>query len=147
MPSRHISRPERWSIVDGALDERALAKLPRGTGVLLLGGRRAVAWLRTTARTRGLAIAREERRQAVRVHNMAELRTALLVRAPMILLSPIYPTASHPDWAPIPRMRATAMARLARRRLFALGGMNDRRFARISRLGFQAWAGISAFRT
>jgi thiamine monophosphate synthase len=44
-------------------------------------------------------------------------------------------------------MRAAAMARLAHRSLFALGGMNGRRFARIRRLGFQGWAGVSAFRT
>ena len=147
MPSRHTSRPERWFIVGGPVDQRALAKLPRGTGVLVLSGRRPDSWLRTIARTRGLVIAEEVRGQAVRVHNLAELRGALIARVPMILLSPIYPTPSHPDWPPIPRMRAAAMARLAHRGLFALGGMNDRRFARIRRLGFQGWAGVSAFRT
>lgn len=147
MPSRHTSRPERWFIVDGPVAERALAKLPRSTGLLLLNGRRADARLRSMARTRGLVVAEETRGEAVRVHGMAELRRALLARAPMILLSPIHPTGSHPDWPAIPRMRAAAMARLGRRRLFALGGMDDRGFARIRRLGFQAWAGISAFRT
>jgi thiamine-phosphate pyrophosphorylase len=147
MPSRHTSCPERWFIVDGPVDERALAKLPRLTGLLLLDGRRADVRLRTLARTRGLVVAEETRGEAVRVHDLAELRRAVLARAPMILLSPIYPTGSHPDWPAIPKMRAAAMARLARRRLFALGGMDDKRFARIRRLGFQAWAGISAFRT
>ena len=147
MPSRHISRPERWFIVDGLVDGRALAKFPRLTGLLLLNGGRADARLRTMARTRGLVVAEETRGEAVRVHDMAELRRAVLARTPMILLSPIYPTGSHPDWPAIPKMRAAAMARLARRRLLALGGMDDKRFARIRRLGFQAWAGISAFRT
>jgi thiamine monophosphate synthase len=44
-------------------------------------------------------------------------------------------------------MRAAALARLGRRNLFALGGMNARRFARVKELGFQGWAGITAFRT
>jgi thiamine-phosphate pyrophosphorylase len=44
-------------------------------------------------------------------------------------------------------MRAAALARLAGRRLIALGGMDARKFARIENLGFRGWAGISAFRT
>jgi thiamine monophosphate synthase len=31
--------------------------------------------------------------------------------------------------------------------LIALGGMDARKYARIRNLGFQGWAGISAFRT
>jgi thiamine-phosphate pyrophosphorylase len=78
---------------------------------------------------------------------MPELRRALLARTSLVLLSPLRPTQSHPEWKPIPRMRAAAMARLGRRSLVALGGMDARKFARIKRLGFQGWAGISAFRT
>jgi thiamine-phosphate pyrophosphorylase len=44
-------------------------------------------------------------------------------------------------------MRAAALARLGGRSLLALGGMDARKFARIGRLGFRGWAGISAFRT
>jgi thiamine-phosphate pyrophosphorylase len=81
------------------------------------------------------------------VHNAPELCRALLAGTPLILLSQIFPTSSHPDWKPIPRMRAAALARLGGRRLLALGGMDARKFARVRKLGFQAWAGISAFRT
>jgi hypothetical protein len=41
----------------------------------------------------------------------------------------------------------SALARLAKRRLLALGGMNPKRYAAVERLGFIGWAGISAFRT
>jgi thiamine-phosphate pyrophosphorylase len=78
---------------------------------------------------------------------MGELRRALSAGTPLILLSPLYPTASHPDWKPLPRMRAAALARLGGRRLFAVGGMDARKFERVKKLGFQGWAGISAFRT
>jgi hypothetical protein len=44
-------------------------------------------------------------------------------------------------------MRAAAFARLARRKLLALGGMDEKRYAQVARLGFIGWAGISAFRT
>ena len=91
------------------------------------------------------AIVEEASGQIARVHDLRELRRALLARTPMILLSPIHPTASHPGWLPIPRMRAAALARLARRQLIALGGMDDTRFRRIAPLGFQGWAGISAW--
>jgi thiamine-phosphate pyrophosphorylase len=103
--------------------------------------------LRRAAAARRLILAFESHGEAARVHDSAELRQALLAGTPLILLSPIHPTSSHPGWRPLPRMRAAAIARLGRRRLIALGGMDARRFRRIERLGFQGWAGISAFRT
>lgn len=104
-------------------------------------------YLRHIARSRGLVIAALAPKTAVRVHSLEELRLTLLRRTPLVILSPLYPTHSHPDWEPFTRMRAAALARLANRKLTALGGMNERRFRRIQRLGFVAWAGISAFRT
>jgi thiamine-phosphate pyrophosphorylase len=103
--------------------------------------------LRVLARQRGLTIIVEQPRSASRVHDGHELRQALLVRSELILVSPIHPTRSHPDWKPLPRMRAATLAGLAGRRAVALGGMNARRYAKIAPLGFIAWAGISAFRT
>ena len=137
-----------WFIVDCPADAAVLSivrRLPRGTGVLVLRGFRSAALFRL-ARTRGLNLA-EERRDAERVHDLAELRRVLLRRTPLILLSPLHPTSTHPYWVPVPRMRAAAYARLANRRLVALGGMDAARFRRLAPLGFQGWAGISAFRT
>jgi len=148
MPRRQTV-PRQWLIV---ADEAAVQKaslLPRGCGVLLLirlnpGATRR---LRQIAASRKLTIAEERAGDARRVHDVRELRSAMLRRTPLILLSPIHPTASHPDWTPIPRMRAAALVRLAGQRVIALGGMDARRFTRVEDLGFQAWAGISAFRT
>jgi thiamine-phosphate pyrophosphorylase len=103
--------------------------------------------VRTIARSRGLVVVDEAEGAVARVHDSRELRRALLARNSLILLSPIFPTASHPEWAAIPSMRAAALARLAARRLIALGGMNAQRFARVQRLGFGGWAAIDAFRT
>ena len=146
---------EQWLIADERLGDRLwpiVRTLPRGSGVIVLyrelpqRERRKI--LRRLRRTdERLRIVDEASGRAVRVHNIRELRQALLARTPMILLSPLYPTASHPDWQPMPRLRAAALARLAGRKLIALGGMNARRFSRIERLGFQGWAGIDAFRT
>jgi thiamine-phosphate pyrophosphorylase len=137
--------PSQWLIVRNPADFRALGRLPRGTGLFLLHTLPAAQMRRL--RLSGLPVMTERRGEAARVHNARELRRALLARTSLILLSPLFPTASHPDWKPIPRMRAAALARLGRRKLIALGGMDERKFARIEALGFQGWAGISAFRT
>jgi thiamine-phosphate pyrophosphorylase len=144
---RRQTVPRQWLIVTpDKRDElvETARRLPRGSGVLLLCPL-PPAQMRSLRR-RGLAIAREGR-EAARVHDRRELRQALLRRTPLILLSPFYPTNSHPGQLPLPRMRAAALARLGGRRLIALGGLDARRYAKIAALGFTGWAGISAFRT
>ena len=148
---RHQTIPRQWLIVTSEQPELAASihALPRGSGMLLFLAPSAQASrrLRQLARQKELTVVAETPRSAARVHNVRELRRALLNRAPLVLLSPLYETSSHPGWKPMPRMRAAALARLGGRRLVALGGMNARRFAHIKSLGFQSWAGISAFRT
>lgn len=141
--------PHQWLIVTCDGDIERARRLPRRSGVLVLGrlSPKALRRLRALARSRHLRIAFDEPRSAARVHNLRELRRARLARTPLILLSPIHPTASHPAWQPIPRMRAAALARLGKRRLIALGGMDAKRYAAVEQLGFIGWAGISAFRT
>ena len=150
--SRSQSDPRQWLIIDRVIDWNlgaVLRRLPMHSGVLLLQEPNAseLRHVRQLARLRRIRIAIEGRRTATRVHDLEELRRALLERTPVILLSPIYKTRSHPDWTPLPRMRAAALSRLAKRRLIALGGMDARRHAKIAPLGFIGWAGISAFRT
>jgi thiamine-phosphate pyrophosphorylase len=143
---------EEWLIVDrNSGDElwSAVRKLPRGSGILLLAllDPKDCRRLRRLAQSRDLTIVVEAPRSAARVHNMRELTRARLRRTPMLLLSPVYPTSSHPQWQPLPRMRTATLARLANRRAVALGGMNRKRYAIVAPLGFIGWAGISAFRT
>jgi thiamine-phosphate pyrophosphorylase len=142
------SLPKQWLILDSRLDEDGVRRLARRSGGLVLGKLSASERrrLKQLAKARSLTMVAEGR-TAVRVHNLRELRRALLKRTPLVLLSPIHSTGSHPDWQPLPRMRAAALARLGGRRLLALGGMDPRKFARIKALGFQGWAGIRAFRT
>lgn len=80
------------------------------------------------------------------VHSAAELRRALGQRVSAIFLSPMFPTNSHPGTAPMPRMRAAALIRLAGTvRVYALGGVDARRFRTLRGLGFYGWAGIDAW--
>jgi thiamine-phosphate pyrophosphorylase len=145
---RRQTAPRQWLIVTEGGPFEAVKCLPRGSGVLLLRPPSAseMRRLRQVGRNRALKIVIEGRRSAARVHDLRELRRALLAGTPLVLLSPIYPTESHPNWEPIPRMRAAMLARLGQRRLIALGGMNRKRYARVAQLGFIGWAGISAFR-
>lgn len=148
MPRRQTA-PRQWFILVDETAMSAVKQLPRGSGVVLLKplAPAAVRRLRRIARHRGLTVVREAFGSAARVHDSRELRRALSARTPLIFLSPLHVTASHPDWDPLPRMRAAALARLGGRALFALGGMDARKFERVRRMGFQGWAGISALRT
>ena len=150
--SRRQSPPEQWLIIAERVDDdvrRALRRLPLGSGVLILGPLNPsdARWLRHLARPRQLSLAFEADGAAARVHSVAELRNALLRRTPLVFLSPVYPTSSHADWAPLHRMRAASLARLGGRKLGALGGMDARKYRRVKNLGFGRWAGISAFRS
>lgn len=150
--TRRQTPPEQWLIFAETPSRavwRVLLQLRRGSGVLVLDQLSSgeCRRLRHVAKLRGLIIVAESATGAARVHNLRELRRALLNRTPLIFLSPINETGSHPGLKPLPRMRAAALASLDGRKLIALGGMNARRYARIAQLGFIGWAGISAFRT
>lgn len=145
MPTRQPRLPDQWLILDPEAGDAGLAamrRLPPGSGVILLTDRVAPE-ARRIARRRRLTVIGG--RNAERVHSSAEIRKARLRGARLILLSPVFPTRSHPDWVPLPRMRAASLARLAGRPLLALGGMNERRFRQLRRLGFDGWAGIDAW--
>lgn len=73
----------------------------------------------------------------VSVHSSRELRQAR--RADAVLLSPVFPTRTHPGAPALGPLRFRAIARLAPVPVIALGGMN-RRTAR--RLAGHVWAAI-----
>ena len=153
MKRRQTSIPRQWLVADGRLEDElwpALERLPRGSGVLLLyrslpERERLAGRLRRIARRRGLVVADEARGDAARVHGIAELRRALARNVPLLFLSPLFETRSHPTWRPLPRARAAVLARLSPVPVIALGGMNATRFRRIERLGFAGWAAIDAW--
>ncbi len=154
---------------DAVLDQ-ALQSLPRGSGLIFrhyhLGPaeRRArFKQLRRHARLRGHRVVlsgsvAEARRwgadgaygadlargpallRLVTVHSLRELRRAH--RADAVLLSPVFPTRSHPGGKVLGALRWKALARLSKVPVIALGGMNPRR---ARQLKTEHWAGIDAF--
>ncbi len=73
----------------------------------------------------------------VAVHSLRELAQAR--RADAILLSPVFPTRSHPGGANLGAVRFLSLARRSRHPIIALGGMNP---ARARHLGAPRWAAI-----
>lgn len=148
MSPRH---PTQWLFSDPRLGElvTVVRRLPPGTGVILRHHhlspserRRLLRRVQRLAAARGLVVIDEAGGRVARVHHARELRQARLRGAELIFLSALFATRSHPERRPLLRMKAAALAQLGGRRLLALGGMNQERFARVRRLGFVGWGGI-----
>ena len=72
-------------------------------------------------------------------HNLAEIGQANRVRADAVLLSPVFPTRSHPDACTLGPTRFRLLARQAQMPVSALGGMTPHT---AGRLGWPRWAAI-----
>lgn len=165
MPTRQ-PLPQIWLISDARNDavlEQALMRLPRGSGFIFrhyhltdAGRRERFTQLRRIARSRGHLVVlagtpAEARRwgadkaygptgQLAPVHSLRELRRA--GRAEAVLLSPVFPTGSHPGGKVLGLLRWRLIAARAKVPVIALGGMGPRQ---ARRLRSDYWAGIDAF--
>lgn len=144
----------RWLFTDERLGDPVAAarRLGRGAGIVVRhhhlapGERRElVKRLRMVALRRGLALVDEADGAVARVHDARELRRALGRGAAPLFISALFPTRSHPGRAPLPRMRAATLARLAKGRALALGGMDEKRYRAVARLGFCGWGAIDGW--
>jgi thiamine-phosphate pyrophosphorylase len=142
---RRQTIPHQWLITDERLGDplEIVRRLPPGSG-LLIRDRRLLQRIRRLTKSRRIVVVGESHR-IVRVHSAREIRDAQLGGAELLLLSPLYPTRTHPEWRPLPAMRAAALVRLAKVPVIALGGMDSRRFRGVRKLGFAGWAGIDAW--
>ena len=160
--------PEIWLLSDARNDavlERALKRMPRGSGFvfrhyhLAESDRRArFKALIRIARKRGLTVilsgdAAQARRWGADgsygAHTDATLATAHSLRelrrvrgACAVLLSPVFPTRSHPGAKVLGPLRFRLLAGRSPAPIIALGGMNP---ATARRLKWPRWAGIDAF--
>ena len=176
MSKRQTPFPVTWLISDARNDaalERAMARLPRGSGLIFRhyhlseDERRARFFaLKRKARLHGHCIVLAGTLQAARkwradgaygsgkmlargsaglrlvtVHSLRELRQAH--RADAVLLSPVFPTRSHPDGAVLGPLRFLLIARQARVPVIALGGMTARRAGRFTGHGWAAIDGLT----
>lgn len=167
--------PALWLISDARNDarlERALARLPRGSGFIyrhyhLPDAARLARFraLRRAAKARGHIViladsaltAREwgadgiygaprsltPRRSGLihlaTAHDMAELGLAARLGADAVLLSPVFPTRSHPGSGVLGPVRFRLLARLTRLPVIALGGITPHA---VRALDWPRWAAI-----
>lgn len=171
--------PCLWLVTDRRNDavlENAIARLPRGSGVIFRHyhleapqRRQRFETLARIARRYGHCVilagdirtarnwgadgaygpARQLRggRRLLRLataHDLAEIEMAMRIQADAVLLSPVFPTRSHPGGRALGPVRFRLIARQAPAVLIALGGMN-RKAAR--RLGWPRWAAIDGLST
>lgn len=150
----------------------AVRRLPKGAGVIFRHHatpepeRSAIfAALRLLTRTRGLALLVAGDNPRLRAdgthhrrpgpprfgtapaHDVRELRAAERSGAAAILISPIFPTRSHPGKPALGLMRLARLCQATDRPVIALGGMTARRGRQTARIGVYGWAAIDAWGT
>jgi thiamine-phosphate pyrophosphorylase len=173
MRRRHPALPRLWLLTDerqgdGLWD--ALRRLPRGSGVVvrhysLSLKEREALFRRIRHKSPGLilawsgAAAQAERVHADAVygadarrtrlprlhpaHGRAEIVAAERAGAALILLSPVFPTRSHPAARALGPLRVALLARTTRIPVLALGGMTPPRARRVRAAGWAAIDGLA----
>lgn len=142
---RHYSLPAAGRVAlfqQVARRARAKQHIVIRAGTHKLGRREAGVHGRTARRVAGI--------RTWPAHNGAEIAAGIRAGAQIILVSPIFPTRSHPGAGALGPMRAAMMipqlpAAGRTVRFIALGGMTARRFRRMQPLGFDGWAGIDGW--
>jgi len=171
MRNRHPPIPRLWMMTDPRLGDGlwdALGRLPRGSGVIFrhyqlpLTERRALfARIAKVARRRGLVLLRAgaetmrgERGTHGRrgrglstwpVHSRREAVAAIRAGADALLVSPAFPTRSHPGAPVLGPVRFGLMVRGLAVPVLALGGMDAHKARRLKPLGIHGWAAIDAW--
>ena len=172
MRRRHPDLPRLWLLTDERQGEGlwdAIRRLPRGSGVIvrhyslaleereelfrrIRRSRRGLvlAWSGSAAdalRLRAGAVYGAERcacrlPRLYPVHDRPEIVTAERSGAALLLLSPVYPTRTHPGTKALGPLRFAALTRMTRVPVLALGGMTPRCAKRMLRMGAAGWAAI-----
>ena len=162
MNVRQPPLPTIWLVTDARTDAvlaRAIAKLPRGAGVIfrhhhLAPKERAarLAQVRRLCRRFGHRLEiggagygpPAPHRRLATAHDLREIGRANRCGAQAVLLSPVFPTRSHPGRKPLGRFKFLLLARRARMPVIALGGMTARRFRGLRVQGWAAIDGLSS---
>jgi thiamine-phosphate pyrophosphorylase len=172
MSRRHLALPRVWMLTDERQGDAlwdAAARLPRGAGVVVrhyslpfderaamvqrlqkLGLFTALSGTEAEARQAGAnavygAGPHSRLPRLYPVHNRQEIAAARCAGAALLLLSPVFPTRSHPGARILGPQRFDRLASIARTPVIALGGMTPTRFRRLQPLGADGWAAIDAW--
>ena len=162
MTARHPTLPRIWLITDARTDaslDRAIAHLPRRSGVIfrhyhlsppLRAARLAQVRRQCRRYEHRLEISGQgygpptPHRRLATAHSLREIGRANRWGANAVLLSPVFPTRSHPDAPSLGRVRLLLLASRARMPVIALGGMTAQRFTGLDIYGWAAIDGLAA---
>jgi len=78
------------------------------------------------------------------VHDLREIRLAEKCGARLLMLSPLFPTRSHPDGRALGTVRFSAIARQTTLPVLALGGLKHCHQKFLRNIGAYGWAAIDA---
>jgi thiamine-phosphate pyrophosphorylase len=120
-----------------------LRRLGAHRGVLIITAGAVRGWRaaghygapQTLARTTGLRLAT--------AHSLTEIGAAVRARASAVLLSPVFPTRTHPGATVLGPVRFLLLAQRCPLPVIALGGMTQRRAARLPVWGWAAIDGLA----
>jgi thiamine-phosphate pyrophosphorylase len=172
MAKRHPVLPPRHLLLSDARNDaalpRAIARLPRGAGFVFRHYHlppaerdRRFRALARACRARGVAVLASRPQRGWRLdgvyggadggsglhfataHSLREIARAVRARADAVLLSPVFPTRSHPGAAGLGPVRFLLLARRCPVPVLALGGMTRARAARLPVHGWAAIDGLS----
>jgi thiamine-phosphate pyrophosphorylase len=122
---------------------RALARICRAHGVLVLASRPQMGWRLDGVYGAPRDLSGTGLRLAT-AHSFREIRKATTAKADAILLSPVFPTRTHPGGKVLGAVCFLMLARQSPIKVLALGGMTG---ARSRRLGGCGWAAIDGLST
>ena len=80
-------------------------------------------------------------------HGARDIGKSINIKADIIFLSPVFDTTSHPERKNIGVIKLGLMAKLFKKPVIALGGINDNNISRLKGLPIVGCAGIDAFNT
>lgn len=116
-----------------------LGRLARLRGVAVIGARVPRGWRVDGTYGSASEVSGQEGVRLATAHSLQEIGAAVRARADAVLLSPVFPTRSHPGGRVLGPVRFLLLARLSPLPVIALGGMTR---SRASRLPVHGWAAI-----
>lgn len=121
---------------------RAIARR-RGLLLLLAGDRRdATGWGADGWHGHGMKVVGRHLVRSAPAHDARQVVAASRARVDMVLISPLFPTRSHPGAPALGRIRFAALARRTDAAVMAMGGVRAAHRPMLRALGANGWAAI-----
>lgn len=122
---------------------RQVAKQARARGLRVIGANMSDRWQADGVYGAARAVAGKPGLRLATAHSMKEMGAAVRAGAHGIVLSPVFPTRSHPGGQVLGAVRFLLLARRSPLPVIALGGLDHARAARLAARGpVHGWAAI-----